>query len=213
MRDEEYWSAVRALRLSIADLLDTLDSAEWDAPSLCQDWRVRDVAGHLSLVPTITTWELLGAAPRARFNPDRINTILSIRYGSRAPAEIVARIREHAADRRTAKVLDTRNSLFDAIVHSQDIARPLNRDFPVPAGYCREGLERVWAMGQPFQAKRNLSGLTLSATDTDWTVGTGPHITGPALALLLLLTGRTSSAVSALRGPGLDTLDHRAASR
>ncbi len=66
---EEYWSAVTAVRLQIADLLDTLSAQEWDAPSLCTAWRVRDVAGHVAMVPTITTWQLLSAAPRARVQP------------------------------------------------------------------------------------------------------------------------------------------------
>ncbi|HJQ48703.1 MAG TPA: maleylpyruvate isomerase family mycothiol-dependent enzyme [Amycolatopsis sp.] len=209
MGEEEYWQAVRSLRLGIADLLETLSPAEWDAPSLCAGWRVRDVAGHLSLVPTITTWEMLVAAPRARFDPNRINTALAIRYGSRPPEAIVARLREHAADRRTAKTLDTRNSLFDLVVHSQDIARPLNRDFPVPATYSHAGLDRVWAMGWPFHAKRDLGGLSLTATDTHWATGTGPEITGPAMSLLLLSTGRASAAMESLRGPGIGVLEER----
>lgn len=28
-------------------LLDTLTDAEWDAPSLCAEWTIRDVVGHL----------------------------------------------------------------------------------------------------------------------------------------------------------------------
>ena len=49
--DEAYWSAVTQMRLTVATLLDGLAPDEWDQPSLCPDWRVRDVAGHLSLVP------------------------------------------------------------------------------------------------------------------------------------------------------------------
>ncbi|MEV6607015.1 maleylpyruvate isomerase family mycothiol-dependent enzyme [Kutzneria sp. NPDC051319] len=206
MREDEYWTAVRTLRLAVADLLDTLSPAEWETPSLCEGWRVREVAGHLSLVPTITTWELIAAGPRAGFNPNRINTVLATRYGSRGAAQIVTSIRDHAADRRTAKALDTRNSLFDIIVHSQDIARPLKREFPVPAEFSHAGLERVWAMGWPFHARRRLAGVTLTATDTDWTVGTGPEVAGPALALLLLSTGRLAAALDALHGSGLSVL-------
>jgi uncharacterized protein (TIGR03083 family) len=204
--DEGYWSAVRTLRLRVADLLDALSPAEWDHASLCPGWRVRDVAGHLALVPTITTWDMVAAAPRARFNPHRINAQLAIRHGSAPPAAIVTKIRDHAGDRRTARALDTRNSLFDVIVHSQDIALPLGRDFPVDADDSREGLRRVWAMGWPFNARRRLAGRTLRATDTDWTVGTGPEVAGTALSLLLLLTGRTSAAVGALRGSGVAAL-------
>ena len=206
--DEAYWSAVRTLRLGIADPLDTLEPAEWDAPSLCRGWRVRDVAGHLSLVPTITTWELMSGAPRAGFNPNRINTLLAIRYGSRPGDEIVSRIRDHAGARRTAKILDTRDFLFDIVVHSQDIAVPLGRDFPVPVEFTRQGLQRVWSMGWPFRARRAFAGLTLSATDTNWTVGSGPEVAGSALSLLLLLTGRTSTVLDVLHGPGVKALSY-----
>ncbi|MFC8201581.1 maleylpyruvate isomerase family mycothiol-dependent enzyme [Streptomyces sp. NPDC057298] len=202
---DSYWTAVRATRLRIADLLEELAPAEWEQESLCRGWRVRDVAGHLALVPTITTWDMVAVAPRARFSPDRINTVLARRHGSRAPAELVTAIRNSAGSRRTAKALDTRNALFDAIVHGQDIALPLTRRLPVPAEHSREGLRRVWEMGWPFHAKRHLAGFTLRATDTDWSAGDGPEIAGPALALLLLLTGRTA-CLDALRGDGADRL-------
>ena len=200
---EEYWSAVRTVRLRLADLLETLGPGDWDTASLCAGWRVRDVAGHLALVPTITTWQMLAAAPRAGFDPNRINTLLAVRAGSAATSAIVQKLRDHAEDRTTAKVLDTRNALFDAIVHSQDIAVPLGRTFEVPADHTRLGLDRVWGMGWPFHARRRLAGRTLTATDTGWTVGSGPEISGSALSLLLLLTGRTSTARSDLAGAGL----------
>ena len=201
---EEYWSAVRAVRLRLAEMLDTLSPGEWDAASLCEGWRVRDVAGHLALVPTITTWQMLAAAPRARFNPNRINTLLAVRAGSVATSEIVRKLRDHA-DRTTAKALDTRNALFDAIVHSQDIAIPLCRTFGIPVDFTRQGLDRVWVMGWPFNARRRLAGRTLTATDTEWTVGSGPDL-GQRPVLLLLLTGRTSTARSELAGHGLKGL-------
>jgi len=46
----------------------------------------------------------------------------------------------------------------------------------------------------------------LRATDTDWTVGAGPEVSGTALSLLLLLTGRTAAALDALHGPGVTSL-------
>ncbi|MER7927364.1 maleylpyruvate isomerase family mycothiol-dependent enzyme [Streptomyces sp. NPDC096057] len=202
---DSYWAAVRTTRLQIADLLEELAPAEWEQESLCRDWRVRDVAGHLALVPTITTWDMVAVAPRARFNPDRINTMLARRHGSRDPADLVAAIRSHAGTRRTAKVLDTRNALFDAIVHGQDIALPLARRLPVPAEHSRQALRRVWAMGWLFHAQRHLAGFTLRATDTDWRKGDGPEIAGPALALLLLATGRTA-CLDTLQGDGADRL-------
>jgi uncharacterized protein (TIGR03083 family) len=194
------------MRLRLAGLLDGLSPAEWNSASLCRGWRVRDVAGHLALVPTITTWDMVAVAPKARFNPNRINTILAIRHGSRDPADIVAGLRQHAGDQRTAMVLDSRNALFDLIVHSQDIAVPLGRDFSVPAEYSRQGLRRVWEMGWPFNAKRHLSGVSLTAADTDWSAGAGPEVSGTALSLLLHLTGRTHVVADSLHGPGVAAL-------
>lgn len=67
--------AIRERTASYADsTVAPTDDIEWNAPSLCRGWRVRDVAGHLALVPTITTWDMVSVAPRARFNPNRINT-------------------------------------------------------------------------------------------------------------------------------------------
>lgn len=203
MEDDDYWSAVREMRLRVADLLESLTPAEWNAPSLCRGWMVRDVAGHLALVPLITTWQMIAAAPRAGFDPHRINTALAKRHGAGDPVEIVAEIRGHAGTRRTARTLDTRNSLFDIAVHSQDIALPLGRTFAVPAAVSRAGLERVWEMGWPFRARRRFAGRTVRATDTDWTAGSGPEISGAALDLLLLLTGRTAVVLDALGGEGV----------
>jgi uncharacterized protein (TIGR03083 family) len=204
--DEQYWSAVRELRLGVADLLESLDPAEWEAGSLCEQWRVRDVAGHLSIVPTITSVELISALPRARFDLNRVNTSVARRYGASPTDEIVGRIRRHAGDRCTARLLDTRDALFDVIVHSQDIALPLERTFPVPADLSRQGLERVWGMGWPFRARRRLAGYRLRATDTGWAVGEGPEVAGPSLALLLLLTGRSDAAMGSLEGAGVGRL-------
>jgi uncharacterized protein (TIGR03083 family) len=204
--DEQYWSAVATVRLRIAGLLESLSPDEWDVASLCRGWRIRDVAGHLALVPTITTWQLLAAAPRARFDLNRVNTLLAVRAGDAPPEQILQRLRAHAEDRRTALMLNPRDSLFDTIVHSQDIAVPLGREFPVPAQDARRGLERVWPMGWPFRAQRRLANLKLVATDTDWVVGDGPEVTGPALSLLLLLTGRTETATRSLNGAGVAVL-------
>jgi len=203
VQGDAYFEAVTELRERIADFVEGLDPAAWDAPSLCAGWRVRDVAGHLSLVPTVTLGEMLRVAPRSRMNPHRVNTTLAIRYGSVSPGEIVARIREHSGERRSAKGLEASNWLFDLAVHSQDMALPLGRTFEVPVAVAEAGLDRVWQMGWPFHARRRLGGLTLSATDGTWTVGSGPEVRGPAVALLLLLTGRTEAAAPSLEGPGV----------
>jgi len=36
-----------AERTDLADFLVTLTPEQWEAPSLCEDWRVRDVVAHV----------------------------------------------------------------------------------------------------------------------------------------------------------------------
>jgi hypothetical protein len=79
----------QAVRLRLAEVLDALSPREWDTASLCEGWRVRGVAGHLALVPTVMTWQMIAAAPRAHFNPNRINTLLAVQAGSVDTSEIV----------------------------------------------------------------------------------------------------------------------------
>jgi hypothetical protein len=56
--------------------------------------------------------------------------------------------------------------------------------------------------------KDRIIGLTLRATDADWSTGTGPEVSGPALALLLAMTGRPAG-LAGLSGDGVGMLQSR----
>jgi uncharacterized protein (TIGR03083 family) len=203
MDAEQSWQVIEQQRLAIAELLDRLSAEQWESPSLCAGWRVRDVAAHVSLVGLPPTpGELFVQGVRVRGNFHRLNTVMSVRRAARPTDQLVADLRQHAASRKVPVVSNHRNVLFDVLVHGQDIAIPLGLDLPMPADAAREGATRVWSMGWPFWAKRRLHGLRLTATDVDWTVGSGADITGPIRALLLLLTGRTATSAPLLSGHG-----------
>jgi uncharacterized protein (TIGR03083 family) len=157
--------------------------------------------------------ELLAQGVKARGNFHRLNTAMSVRRAARPPGQLVTDLREHSGSRKVPAVSNLRNVLFDVLVHGQDIAIPLGLYLPMPADAAGEGAARVWTMGWPFWAKRRLHGLRLTATDLDWTVGTGPDIAGPIRAILLLLTGRTATAAPLLTGPGTTQLLSGAPSR
>jgi uncharacterized protein (TIGR03083 family) len=133
---------------------------------------------------------------------------MAVRRAARPTGQLVADLRQHAASRKVPAVSNPRNVLFDILVHAQDIAIPLGLDLPMPADAARDAATRVWSMGWPFWAKRRLRGLRLTATDVDWTVGTGAAVHGPVRAMLLLLTGRTATAAPLLSGAGTAQLLH-----
>jgi len=203
MDPEQSWRIIEQQRLAIADLLDGLSAQQWECPSLCAGWRVRDVAGHVSLVGLPPTpADLLWQGLRARGNFHRLNTAMSVRRAARPTGQIVAELREHAGSRKVPAVSNHRNVLFDVLVHGQDIAIPLGLPLLMPTDGAGEAATRVWTMGWPFWAKRRLRGLRFVATDLDWSVGSGPDVTGPISAVLLLFTGRTATAAPFLSGPG-----------
>ena len=48
MDREQSWQVITEQRLGLARLLEGLSDAEWEQPSLCAGWRVRDVAAHVA---------------------------------------------------------------------------------------------------------------------------------------------------------------------
>ena len=56
--------------------------------------------------------------------------------------------------------------------------------------------------------KKRAAGLTFRATDTDWTAGSGPEVAGPALSIVMAITGR-QAAFADLSGDGVDVLSRR----
>ncbi|GAB1514084.1 maleylpyruvate isomerase family mycothiol-dependent enzyme [Actinophytocola sp. KF-1] len=215
MDREESWQVIEQERLRLADLLDTLADDEWDAPSLCAGWRVRDVAAHVALAPQPPgVWDMLVWAVRARGSFHRLNHDVSVAHAdSRTGAQLVAELREHASSRRLPALTNYRNILYDTLVHAQDIAIPLHRAHSMPVAAARAGTTRVWTMGWPFWAQRRLAGFRLVATDTLWTAGEGADVVcGPIDALLLLLTGRTVS-LDRLTGDGVAALTERLTTR
>jgi uncharacterized protein (TIGR03083 family) len=207
MNSEQTWSVIVDRRRAVADLLATLTDEEWEAPSLCAGWRVRDVGAHLALIPDPpSTGTMVVEAVRARGSFHRLNHDIAVRHAARPTAGIVDDLRRHAESRRLPVVTNYRNVLFDILVHSQDIAVPLGRTLPMPVEAAAAGATRVWRMGWPFRARRHLRGVSLTATDTTWSAGTGPEVAGPVEALLLLLTGRTATALPRLTGEGVKRL-------
>ena len=206
---EESWQVIERERRSLADLLETLTDDEWERPSLCVGWRVRDVAAHLTLAPQPPgPGSMLWRGFRARGSFDRLNHDAAVRHAQRPGANLVAELRAHARSRRLPLVTNYRNILFDVLVHGQDIAIPLGHPREIPTDAATASATRVWTMGWPFWAKHRLRGFRFIATDTDWTAGTGTDIRGPIVGVLLVLTGRRAG-VLLLSGPGRSELETR----
>jgi uncharacterized protein (TIGR03083 family) len=207
MERDEVWQTIDAERLSLADLLDDLGPAEWETPSLCAGWRVRDVAAHLTL-------SQLGVLPaavamvRAGGNFNRMVRDTARRQARLPTGQYAVLLRAMVGSRRTVPGITHLEPLIDILVHGQDITVPLGRTRAMPPRAAAAAASRVWPNLWPFRAERRLRGFRFAATDDDWTAGEGPRIEGPMGAILLLLTGR-AAGLSRLTGPGVAELAAR----
>jgi uncharacterized protein (TIGR03083 family) len=206
--NDPLWTAIDAQRTSTAELLGSLAPGEWDCPSLCAGWSVRDVAAHLTL-QQLTLGQALHGALR---HPGPLNRIIRETARERAglPTDLLVRqIRETAGSRRHNVGLTPLETLIDVVVHGQDIAVPLRRDLAVPPGTALLTADRVWwcrstrsgRLRSHVFAGLDHRGVRFVATDADWSAGHGAEVRGPLLWIVLLLTGRPAG-LAGLDGAG-----------
>lgn len=204
MDRDQVWQFTDRERLSLADLLDELSAPEWESPSLCAGWRVRDVAAHLTLAQ-MGLFPAAVAAARARGNFNRMIRDTAVRQARLPEREYAPRLRAMAGSRRKAPGVSHLEPLIDVLVHGQDIALPLGRTRPMPTAAAMAAADQVWPDLFPWRAERKLGGFRFAATDCSWTAGAGTLVEGPIAAILLLLTGR-NAALPQLSGPGAGKL-------
>lgn len=206
MDTETIWRHIDTERASLADLLAELTPAQWDTPSICPGWRVREVAAHVISSPQTRFWPVLRGMARARGDFNRMIFDEARRAATQyTPEQIVAQYHEHAGSRRHPPGTTPVDPLLDVLIHGQDIARPLGIHREIPADAARVAADRIWLKSFPFKARKRLAGVRLVATDCDWTVGTGAEVRGTMGDLLLVLSGRTIS-VPELTGQGVTRL-------
>lgn len=190
---DERWQIVDRERASLADLLAGLSPEEWETPTRCGDWRVREVAAHLTIAARFTYGPVVREFVRARGNFDRMIHDSAVREAELPVAEILANLRSIIGSRRLAPTTSPREPLLDILVHGQDIALALGRTREMPPAAARDAADRVWTMRFPPRPWP-LPRARVVATDIAWTRGAGEEVRGPVAALLLLLTGRPEAA-------------------
>ncbi|MFB7830343.1 MULTISPECIES: maleylpyruvate isomerase family mycothiol-dependent enzyme [unclassified Streptomyces] len=196
---------VHAERAALIGDLTRLDDAQWLRPSLCDGWTVHDVLAHLVDNARATRLGFLTDLVRARFDFDRQNTRGVERARGTTPQETLERFRR-VASRTSAPPAPLDSRLVEEIVHGEDIRRPLGLARAYPPRAVDRALRLQARTPVSFGgAKETLSRVRITATDADLTIGTGPEAEGPALSLLLAVTGRTA-VLTDLRGPGVAAL-------
>lgn len=194
-------------RADLADLLAGLTPDQWDAPTLCTRWRVRDVVAHVISFDDLGPLALAGRFARGRFVPDEVSEIGVRRYAALSTGDLLGEFKDHLRPAGLTARFGGRIGLVDGLIHHQDIRRPLGLPREVPAERLRVALP-IARIAPPIRAFSRARGLRLVATDLGWSSGNGPVVEGPAEPLLMAIAGR-GDALEELSGPGTTTLAER----
>jgi uncharacterized protein (TIGR03083 family) len=205
--DAKIWSLIHAERTSLAGTIEELTPEQWQTPSLCAGWTVGELAAHLLASAEQTPGHFIGGMVTSGF-----------RFGAFMNRDIKARAGlspEQIADRLRLRTTTTNKPpaptvamLGEVVVHGQDLRRPLGLAGPVEKEAANACLDMYTKANFPVGGKKRIAGLRLASNDTGWSYGDGPQVTGPAMSLLLAMTGR-AVGLTDLSGDGTPKLRAR----
>jgi uncharacterized protein (TIGR03083 family) len=192
-----------AERRDLVAFLRTLSDDDWEAPSLCAGWRIRDVVAHVSY-DAMSLPAYLGAAIRHGFSADRINGALVDAERHTSTSALIDKLETSIGRGAFARFVPNL-ALADVFVHHQDIRRPLGRHRETPHDRVLAVLDHP----DPFTSpRRRTRGLRLVATDVAWSKGQGPEVRATGEELALAMAGRPV-VLDRLEGDGADVMRRR----
>lgn len=194
-------------RADFAAFLATLSPQQWQAPTLCACWRVRDVVAHVISYDDLGPRGLLALAVQGRFRLGQVNAAALARYDRRSPEQLLALLTNRLQPRGVPAALGGRVGLVEGLIHHQDIRRPLGLPRVIPAERLLPAL-RVAVIAPDIAGLWRIRGVRLLATDLNFSFGAGPEVRGTAETLLMAIAGRRG-VVGELSGPGQGKLAGR----
>jgi uncharacterized protein (TIGR03083 family) len=203
----DIWTTISAERGALADDLANLTPAQWDTPSLCNEWTVRDIVAHLSATASLNPGTFFINMAKAGFNFDKFANGQIGKHRGPDPAATLSEFR--GLQNSTSAPPGPKTSwLGEVVVHGEDVRRPLGFSHTYPPDAVRQVIDFYKGSNMLIGSKKRIAGLALKATDDDWQHGQGEAVEGPLLSLLLAMTGR-GAACDGLTGPGVQTLRSR----
>lgn len=204
----DIWPTIRAERKGLATDLRALSDTDWAKPSLCGQWTVRDVLAHMISTATMTPPAFFGKMIASGFSFDKVQEQGIAAHLGTSPAGTLAGFEAVLTSVKHPPGPGD-SWLGETIVHSEDIRRALGIKHEYPTAAVVQVADFYKGSNLLIGAKRRIDGLTLRATDAEWSHGIGPEVSGPVLSLVLAMTGR-KTADDDLAGDGVTALRTRA---
>jgi uncharacterized protein (TIGR03083 family) len=189
-----------------------LSDPDWSHPNLCSEWSNHEVLAHLVVGYRASPGSLARAIIRHHGSFDRANAWLARTLAAqRTPHELIDDFASLlGAPQGPGRIFPRRLLLGDHVIHELDIAYALGRHPTISAETLVAVLDTQVHVPNPFvPAAARARGLTMRATDVNWThYDGGPVVAGTAADLASVLAGRPR-ALSRLDGNGVAMLHSR----
>src|SRR5579863_7315378 len=166
--------AVAAEFLALADLLGAASDAEWDTPSLCEGWRVREVIAHLTMAVRYSEEEFMSELKRCDFDFTRLSNEVAGRDAQLPVVVLVSGLRADTMHHWTPPGGGFHGALNHVVIHGLDVTVPLGVPRRSPDGTIRIVLDDLTQGGGHAHFGIEIQGRSLHANDLDWSYGSGP---------------------------------------
>jgi uncharacterized protein (TIGR03083 family) len=190
---------IAAERQALATLLAGLTPEQWDAPTLCAGWRVREVTAHITMPFRYSTDQYLRELQASGGDFSQMSDRCARRDAAAPAAELVAALAGNVHNPWQPPGGGPEGALSHDVIHGLDITVPLATGRRVPAPHLLTVLDFLTGRGGGTVFGTDLTGVELRADDLDWSYGSGAPVTGLGQHLLLAMAGRRLPA-GLLRG-------------
>jgi uncharacterized protein (TIGR03083 family) len=188
--DTDLAAAVADEYVALADLLEAADPVVWDAPSLCEGWRTREVVAHMTMPVRYSGPEFMAELEAACGDFTRLSDTIAASDGALPAATLLSGLRSQVLHGWQPPGGGMEGALTHCVIHGLDITEAIPLARRVPGPRIARVLAIVAGAGSPTLFGVNLSDVELRADDLDWSFGSGALVTGAAQALALVACGR-----------------------
>lgn len=183
-------TSVAAEYLALADLLEASGTSVWDAPSLCEGWRTREVVAHVTMPARYDGPAFMAELEAAGGDFTRLSNAVAARDGALPVERLLHDLRAEALHGWEPPGGGAEGALTHCVIHALDIVESVPLDRRVPEERILRVLSLVADPAGPNLFGTDLAGVELRADDLEWSYGSGALLTGPAQALASVACGR-----------------------
>jgi uncharacterized protein (TIGR03083 family) len=189
-QDVDLQPLVAAEFQALADRVEGLSNEQWDSPSMCEGWRVREVLAHLTMADRYTQEQFMDELRKDNFDFGSLSNRIAARDAELPTSDLVGSLRSETMAHWAPPDGGYLGALNHVVIHGLDVTVPLGVRRSAPGAAIRIVLESLTDGAGHDHFGVSIEGRSLQATDLDWSWGSGLPLRASAEDLVLVLSGR-----------------------